>query len=79
MENLHWCPNFPWNGHPRPPTRGWKVPYDGPVDETFSIGPVGAAPQADRPTAGFMETSQMEKNDSQKKHPMIYSVELYVE
>ena len=60
---------FAGTGHPRPPTRGWKVPYDGPV---------GAAPQADLPD-GFMETSQMEKNDPQKKHPMIYSVELYVE
>jgi len=30
---------------PRPPTRGWKVPYDGSVDETFSISPVDAAPQ----------------------------------
>lgn len=43
-----------FHGHPRPPTRGWKVPYDGPVDETFSIGPVGAAPQADR-MDGFMD------------------------
>eukprot|EP00435_Cladocopium_sp_Y103_P054561 s421_g17.t2 len=34
-----------------PPTRGWKVPYDGPVDDTFSIGPVGAAPQAALPPA----------------------------
>ena len=30
---------------PRPPLRGWKVPYDGPVDDTFFIGPAGAAPQ----------------------------------
>lgn len=29
---------------PRPPLHGWKVPYDGPVDDSFVIGPAGAAP-----------------------------------
>lgn len=42
-----------------PPTRGWKVPYDGPVDETFSIGPVGAAPQAALPPAPVPQVPQV--------------------
>mmetsp|Transcript_80530 Transcript_80530/g.193155 ORF Transcript_80530/g.193155 Transcript_80530/m.193155 type:complete len:839 (-) Transcript_80530:110-2626(-) len=29
-----------------PPLRGWKVPYDGPVDESFVIGPVQQNAQA---------------------------------
>ena len=35
----------------RPPLRGWKVPYDGPVDESFVIGPVQQNAQADGPSA----------------------------
>lgn len=31
---------------PRPPLRGWKVPYDGPVDDSFSIGAAGPPAQA---------------------------------
>lgn len=28
---------------PRPPLRGWKVPYDGPVDDSFVIGAASTA------------------------------------
>eukprot|EP00434_Breviolum_minutum_P025280 symbB.v1.2.022334.t3/scaffold1974.1/size94090/10 len=37
-----------------PPLHGWKVPYDGPVDDSFVIGPAGAAP----PQASFAPPAQ---------------------
>ena len=42
-----------WAYHPSaamtPPQRGWKVPYDGPVDETFAIAAHGQAALAPPP------------------------------
>lgn len=40
-----------------PPLHGWKVPYDGPVDDSFVIGPAGAAPPQ-LPQASFAPPAQ---------------------
>lgn len=59
-----------WAYHPEktsnsPPSTGWKVPYDGPVDATFSISPQtgGTKRAAEAPTPGYGQPTKQSRTD----------------
>jgi len=54
-----------WAYHPEragrmPPTSGWKVPYDGPIDPTFAVNPVAGGVKRDS-TAGYDQAAKQQR------------------